>query len=382
MRFFTAVTTAAALCLLAALVCPFGARAQIKPDLPPVKIGLMGPTTGPWASEGQDMEKVVILMADELNRGSGIAGAKVEVVVSDDGGAPKTAVLAAQQLIAANVLAVVGTYGSSVTESTQLLYDEAGIIQVATGSTSIRLSEKGLARFFRTCPRDDDQGRILAGHVKDLGFKKAAVVHDNTSYSKGLADVALEEFKGAGVESVYYDAITPGDRDFTATLTKIKAASPDVIVFTGYYPEAALILRQKKEMSWDIAMIGGDATNNTALVESAGTAAAAGYYFVSPPGPADIKGEAADKLLGAYQEKYGALPSSVWAVLAGDAFGVIAEAAAKAGPDSGKMAEYLHTGLKDYNGLTGPISFNEKGDRIGDVYRLYQVDDKGAFVLK
>jgi branched-chain amino acid transport system substrate-binding protein len=348
-----------------------------------VKIGVMAPTTGPWASEGQDMVKIVNILADEVNQNGGINGQKVEIEIGDDGGSPKTAALAAQRLVSLGVIAVVGTYGSSVTEATQDIYDEAGVIQIATGSTSIRLSEKGLSLFFRTCPRDDEQGRVLAKHVKDLGFKKAAIVHDNTSYAQGLAEEARTIFKTNGVEEVFFDAITPGDRDFSATLTKIKTTNPDIIVFTGYYPEAGLILRQKKDMGWDVPVIGGDATNNVVLVEIAGAEAANGYYFVSPPGPADIDTEKAAKLLAAYRNQFnGALPSSVWSVLAGDAFGVIVEAARAVGPDAKKMADWLHTGLQGFDGLTGSIAFNEKGDRLGEVYRLYQVDAKGAFILK
>ncbi|MDR2612105.1 MAG: branched-chain amino acid ABC transporter substrate-binding protein [Deltaproteobacteria bacterium] len=365
----------------AALAAPWGAAAALAQE-GPVKIGLMGPITGQWASEGQDMLNVVQILADELNASGGINGRKVEIVVGDDGGNPKTATLAAQRLISEGVSAVVGTYGSSVTAAVQDIYDEAGVVQVATGSTSIALSEKGLKLFFRTCPRDDEQGRFLAATVKDLGFKRAAIVHDNTSYAKGLADETRAIFRDSGVEEAFFDAITPGDRDYTATITKIRAADPDVIVFTGYYPEAGLILRQKREMNWDVPMIGGDATNNVALVEGAGEEAAAGYYFVSPPGPGDIKGEKARRLLEAFRIRYDALPSSVWAVLAGDAFGVIAEGMKAAGTDGPAIAEYLHSGLQGYEGLTGPISFNEKGDRIGDVYSLYQVDAAGRFVLK
>ncbi|MDR1313349.1 MAG: branched-chain amino acid ABC transporter substrate-binding protein [Deltaproteobacteria bacterium] len=364
----------------AGLALLFGAPAQAQEG--PVKIGLMGPITGQWASEGQDMLNVVNIMAEELNSQGGINGRQVEIVVGDDGGNPKTAALAAQRLISEGVSAVVGTYGSSVTASVQDIYDEAGVVQVATGSTSIALSEKGLKLFFRTCPRDDEQGRFLAASVKSLGFTKAAIVHDNTSYAKGLADEARAIFRESGVSEVFYDAITPGDRDYTATITKIRAAGPDVIVFTGYYPEAGLILRQKKEMNWDVPMIGGDATNNVALVEGAGNEAAAGYYFVSPPGPSDIKGEKAQKLLDTYRARHDALPSSVWSILAGDAFSVIADAVKASGTEGAAIAGYLHTGLKDYVGLTGPISFNEKGDRIGDVYSLYQVEADGKFALK
>ncbi|MDR1035058.1 MAG: branched-chain amino acid ABC transporter substrate-binding protein [Deltaproteobacteria bacterium] len=380
MRTTLTLTTASLAALGLALVLSAGtAQAQAEAS---IKIGLMGPITGQWASEGQDMLNVVTILAEELNAQGGINGRRVEIVPGDDGGNPKTAALAAQRLIAEGVSAVVGTYGSSVTASVQDIYDEAGVVQVATGSTSVALSEKGLKLFFRTCPRDDEQGRFLAASVKNLGFTKAAIVHDNTSYAKGLADEARAIFRDSGVSEVFYDAITPGDRDYTATITKIRAAGPDVIVFTGYYPEAGLILRQKKEMNWDVPMIGGDATNNAALVEGAGNEAAAGYYFVSPPGPSDIKGAKAQKLLETYSSRFDSVPSSVWSILAGDAFGVIVEAVKASGTDGAAIAEYLHTGLKGYEGLTGLISFNEKGDRIGDVYSLYQVGPDGRFVLK
>jgi branched-chain amino acid transport system substrate-binding protein len=369
---------AAAALLASGLLC---APAALAAD-GTLKIGLMGPITGQWASEGQDMLNVVVILAEELNAAGGINGQRVEIAVGDDGGNPKTAALAAQRLISEGVPAVVGTYGSSVTAAAQDIYDEAGVVQVATGSTAISLSERGLKLFFRTCPRDDDQGRFLADSVKALGFSRAALVHDNTSYAKGLADEARAIFRETGVTEVFYDAITPGDRDYMATITKIRAANPDVIVFTGYYPEAGLILRQKREMNWDVPMIGGDATNNVALVEVAGPEAAAGYYFVSPPGPGDIKGEKARRLLETYRSRHDVLPSSVWSILAGDAFGAIVEGIKAGGPTGAAIAEHLHSGLQGYEGLTGPITFNEKGDRIGDVYSLYQVDAEGRFVLK
>jgi branched-chain amino acid transport system substrate-binding protein len=328
------------------------------------------------------MVRVVEILAAEINASGGVNGSEVVIEVADDGGEPKSAALAAQRLVTSGVIAVVGTYGSTVTEASQDIYDEAGVIQVATGSTSIRLTAKGLPLFFRTCPRDDEQGRVLAAQVKSLGFKKVALVHDNTSYAKGLADEAREIFKNNGVEEVFYDAITPGDRDFTASLTKIKTTDPEVIVFTGYYPEAGLLLRQKRDMNWDIPIFGGDATNNTALVEIAGKEAANGYYFVSPPALADMNTQNAAKLMATYKTKFDAQPSSVWSVLAGDAFSVIIEAAKAAGPDPAAMAKWLKSGLKDYQGFSGTIAFDDKGDRIGEVYRLYRVDGEGHFILQ
>jgi branched-chain amino acid transport system substrate-binding protein len=348
----------------------------------PIKIGLMGPVTGDWASEGQGMVQVVEILAAEINAAGGVNGTPVEVVIADDGGAPRTASMAAQKLLTSNVVAVVGTYGSSVTEATQDIYDEGGVIQIATGSTKISLTGKGLKKFFRTCPRDDEQGRVLANKVKSLGFSKVALVHDNTSYSKGLADEAREIFKAIGVEEVYFDSIVPHNRDYSVSLSKIKATNPDVIVFTGYYPEAGLMLRQKREQGLNVPMIGGDATNNSSINEIAGKEAAEGYYFVSPPALPDMKSEAATKLMDTYKAKYNSLPSSVWAVLAGDAFLVLVEAAKAVGPDPEKMAEWLKTGLKDFPGLSGAITFDENGDRVGEVYQLYKISADGQFVIQ
>ena len=348
----------------------------------PIKIGVMAPVTGQWASEGQDMVNIVKLLAEDFNKAGGANGRMVEIEVGDDGGDPKTAALAAQRLIGQGVVAVIGTYGSAITEASQAIYADDDILQIATGSTSIRLTEKKLPMFFRTSPRDDDQGKVLARHVQDLGFKSVALLHDNSSYAKGLADEVKAILTQNGAALVFFDAITPGDRDYSTTLSKIKISGPEIIVFTGYYPEAGMLLRQKKEMGWDMPIIGGDATNNLALVDIAGKEAANGYYFISPPGPSDLTDEMSQKFLAEYKARHNGIPSSVWSIMAGDAFKVLSVALTKVNkPTSQNLAAYLHNDLKDFVGFTGPIAFDSKGDRVGDVYRLYKVDADGAFVL-
>ena len=348
-----------------------------------VKIGLMAPLTGSWASEGQGMKKIVELLAEQQNAKGGVSGKKIEVVTEDDGGDPRTASLAAQRLTTQGVAAVVGTYGSSVTEASQTIYDEAGIPQIANGSTAIRLTEKGFKRFFRTAPRDDEQGRMAAQTIGKLGFKKVAILHDSTSYAKGLADESNALLKKKGTEVVFFDALTPGERDYTTILTKLKGANPDVVLFTGYFPEAGLLLRQKKDMNWKVPFIGGDATNNADLVKIAGQEAAEGYYFLSPPQPQDLDTADAKNFLTDYQKKYNELPPSIWAVLAGDGFRVmVAGIAGAKSTDGDKIAGYLHKDLKNFSGLSGPISFDAKGDREGEVYRVYKVGGDGKFVLQ
>ncbi|TYT76224.1 branched-chain amino acid ABC transporter substrate-binding protein [Desulfobotulus mexicanus] len=366
------------LCLAAAL-CFMAAPAFAET----IRIGLMAPMTGSWASEGQDMRDIVTLMAEELNAKGGVLDKKVEIVVEDDAGDPRAAALAAQRLSTRKVAAVIGTYGSSVAEAAQNIYDDYDIIQVANGATSNRLTEKGLNFFFRTCPRNDEQAMVAAKALQSMGFSKIAILHDNTSYARGLADDA-RKFIGevSDAKVVFFNALTPGERDFNTVLTRMRASDPDVILFTGYYPEAGLLLRQKMEMGWDVPMMGGDATNNPDLVEIAGTQAASGFYFLSPPVPQDLPTDEARAFLAAFEKKYSKLPGSIWAVLAGDAFTAIVTAIEGAGStDSKKVAEYMRTRLKDMPALTGTISFNSVGDRIGDVYRVYQVNAEGAFVL-
>ena len=363
-------------CLALVLALPLQARAADT-----YKIGLMCPMTGKWASEGLDMKNIVDLQVKKANEQGGINGKKIEVVVEDDAGDPRSAALAAQKLASSDVKAVIGTYGSAVTEATQNILAESELVQIGTGSTSVRLTEKGLPLFFRTCPRDDAQGKAAAAAIIKAGYKKVALLHDNSSYAKGLAEESQAALEKAGVKIIFYDALTPGERDYTAILTKLKAANPDLIFFTGYYPETGMLLRQKKEMGWNVPMMGGDASNHADLVKVAGNEAAKGYFFVSPPLPQDMDTPEAKAFLKDFQAAYHAQPVSVWAVLAGDAY-IAIEDALKAGKyEPEDMAKYLKT-MKDKPALSGKMGFNEKGDRVGDFYRIYEVEDGGKFVLQ
>ena len=346
-----------------------------------VKIGLMCPLTGKWASEGQDMKNIVSLLVDEANARGGVNGRKLALVVADDAGDPRTAALAAQKLASSGVVAVIGTYGSAVTEASQNILDEAGLVQIGTGSTSVRLTEKKLPLFFRTCPRDDAQGKAAAEAIARGGYKAVALLHDNSSYARGLAEETRALLDKAGIRVVFYDALTPGERDYTAILTKLKAATPDLVFFTGYYPETGMLLRQKKEMGWPVPMMGGDAANHQDLVTIAGAEAASGYFFISPPLPQDMDSPEAAAFLDTYRARHQSVPVSVWAVLAGDAFKVV-EAALAAGKDKpADMAAWLKQ-LKNLPGLSGSLGFDAKGDRVGEFYRTYTVNEKGVFVLQ
>lgn len=367
----------AALALAFVLVGARPARAET------LKVGLLAPLTGPWASEGQEMKRNLELLTAEQNARGGLLGKKVELLVEDDGGDPRTASLAAQRLATQGVFAVVGTYGSAVTEATQSILDEAGVVQIANGSTAVRLTEKGLKHFFRTCPRDDEQGRVAVEAILRSKPGRVAVLHDSSAYSKGLADEIVALLKKRGQAPVFFDALTPKEQDYSAILTKLKAASPEVVFFTGYYPEAGLLLKQKRQMGFLVPFLGGDAINNPDLVKIAGKEASVGFRFLSPPVPRDLDTAEARAYLSGYEKKFGEAPSSIYGVLAGDGFRVIARAVeATRSTNADKLSEYLVSGLKDFAGYTGKIAFNAKGDRVGELYRVYQVDAEGRFILQ
>ncbi len=362
--------------LLTAILCLW-TYAAVAADT--IKIGLLAPITGAYASEGQGMKQVLELLTADVNAKGGIQGKMITLVTEDDGSDPRTAALAANKLISQGVVAVIGTYGSSVTEPTQGILDESGIVQIANGATAIRLTEKGLKMFFRTCPRDDEQAKVAAQTIAKLGYKKIAILHDNSTYAKGLAEETRGLLKGAQI--VFFDALTPGENDYSTILTKLKQAAPDVVFFTGYYKEAGSLLRQKKEMGFNVPFIGGDATNNTDVVKIAGVAAAAGFYFISAPLPQDLP--TAKAFIDQFKKKYGAEPNSIYPVLAGDGLNVVVAALkGTKGGNSAQIGAYLHNKLKDFQGLTGKISFNAKGDRVGEVYRAYKVDAKGKFIMQ
>jgi branched-chain amino acid transport system substrate-binding protein len=348
-----------------------------------IKIGLMAPLTGSFASEGAEMKQVVELLVADLNAKGGLLGKKVELITDDDGSDARTAALAAQRLATKGVVAVIGTYGSAVTEASQNIYNEAKIIQIANGSTAIRLTEKGLKYFFRTCPRDDEQGKVAFDTIVKAKAKNVAILHDNSTYAKGLAEEVKPQLEKKGIKVTFFDALTPKQSDYTAVLTKMKGANPDLVFFTGYYSEAGLLLKQKKQMNWKVPFLGGDATNNQDLVKIAGRDAATGFAFISPLLPQDLPSKPAKEFLAEFKKKYKNPPTSIYSILAGDGFRVVTASIAQAKTtDPDKLANYMKTQFKDKDALTGSISFNAKGDRVGEVYRLYKVDGKGNFVLQ
>jgi branched-chain amino acid transport system substrate-binding protein len=349
-----------------------------------IKIGVQGPITGDWAYEGEGFVKALRLAVEQVNKKGGLLGSTVELVEGDDKGDPKESALVAQKMVTSKVIGVVGSYSSGCTEPASGIYEENKIIEITPASTATRLTEKGYKFLFRVITTDDRQGIVVADtFVKKMGLKKAALIHDNTTYAKGLADWTKKYMEEAGATVVFFDAITPGEKDFTPTLTKIKGLNPDVIYFSGYYPEGGLLIKQAKELGITAQFGVGDACNNPELVTIAGLDAINGVMCSTAPLPKDLPYTEAKVFMELFKLKYGEYPGSIYTPTAYDAVQVIFEGIRRAGStDTTKVAEAIR-GITNMPGTTGNIiGFDEKGDRMGTVHAMYKINEAGEWILQ
>lgn len=368
--------------LVAICLGPLGAIAGAQ-TTEPIKIGLQAPMTGDYAYEGQGFQKAVQLLVDQVNKNGGLLGRQVELVVEDDAGDPTQAALVADRLVNAGVVAVIGGYNSTATEPASAIYDEAGVLQITPSSTATGLSEKGYKRFFRVCFLDDRQALFAVMAMQEvLGAKTIGVLHDNSTYGKGLADWTKKYAEDAGLKVGFFDAINPKDQDFTPILTNIGKAGLDVVYFTGYHAQGGLLLKQTADLGLKIQWMMGNANNNPELVQIAGVKAATGTFITTEPLPQDLTSPESINFVKAFTDAYKEPPDSIWWLLAGEAFNVIADAIDQTkSVDPEVLANYLHTDFKNFAGISGPIiGFDEKGDRLGTIHALYQIDDQGKLV--
>lgn len=348
-----------------------------------IKIGVEGPLTGEYALEGQGFKKAIELLSEQINAKGGILGRKIEVIIQDDRGDPQEASNAAAKLVDQKAIAVIGSYNSGASEPASKVYDEHNILQIIPSSTATRITTKGYKKLFRVCFLDDRQGSYIANFTASkLLAKKIAIIHDNSTYAKGLADWTKKYLEELKAEIVYFDAIDPKGQDFKPVLTKMKDKKPDAVIFTGYYGQAGLLVKQTRDLGIKVPFISGNAVNNPEYVKIAGLEAAKGSFIITEPLPQDLDNPGAKKLVVDFKTKYGHEPQSVWTMMAADAFNILIKAIEETkSTDPSVLADYLHK-LKDYQGVTGIIQgFDEKGDRLGSVHVAYVVDEAGKFML-
>ncbi|MEB3299970.1 MAG: branched-chain amino acid ABC transporter substrate-binding protein [Candidatus Sericytochromatia bacterium] len=337
------------------------------------KLGVAAPLTGPLAKMGADIRQGVQLAVDEVNAGGGFRGQKVELVVGDDKGDPREGMVVASKLVQSGVLGVVGHLNSGISiPASKEVYAPASVAMVTPASTNPQLTERGLRNVFRTIGRDDQQGKDAAAHVLARGIRKVAVLDNKNAYGQGLADVFRRTFVAGGGEIVLSDSVTSGDKDFTPTLTRIKARRPELLFFGGEYQDAGLLARQARRVGIRVPVMGGDGILDGTFVTLAGQKAAEGTLATGPGGSSQ-KG-----FKVVYTKRFG--EPGAYSAYAYDAAHVLMAAMARAGKADRKAVLAAVASTRNHPGATGKITFDRKGDQPNFKFSVWTVQD-GRFQL-
>jgi len=353
-----------ALGAMAALAVPASAQ---------VKVGVGGPITGANATFGAQLMNGAEQWAVDVNAAGGLLGQKVEIIVGDDASKPEQGVSVANKFIADGVKFVIGHFNSGVSIPASEQYAEAGVLAISPASTNPTLTERKLTNVFRTCGRDDQQGAVAADYIiKNLKDKKIAVIHDKTPYGKGLADETKKALNAGGVTEVVYEGINPGEKDYSALVSKLKAANADILYYGGLHTEAGLLVRQMRDQGLKTVLFSGDGITDKEFWTIAGPGAA-GTLMTFGPDPR--KNPAATKVVEEFKKK-GIDPEGY--VLYSYAAGQVIQQAVEATKsiDPKKVAEYIHSGAK-FDTVLGGLTFDKKGDRTNLDYVVYVWKDGG-----
>jgi branched-chain amino acid transport system substrate-binding protein len=326
-----------------------------------VKIGHVAPLTGGIAHLGKDNENGALLAVEEANAaGIKIDGKAVKftLVGEDDQADPKTGTTVAQKLVDEKVNGVVGHLNSGVTIPASAIYHQAGIPMITGSATNPKLTEQGFNNVFRVVGRDDQQGPAIASYLAaEKKPRVVAVIDDATAYGEGIANEVEKTLKNAGVKVLPREKGTDKTTDWKAILTKLRGEKPDAVFYGGMDATGGPLLKQGRELGMKAVFSFGDGACTEKMQELAGEAAEG--LLCSQAG---IPPQAASKkFLDAYKKRFNQDPI-LYAPFTYDAANLLIEAMKQA--DSADPAKYLPALQKiRFNGSTGPISFDDKGDR-------------------
>lgn len=333
-----------------------------------VRIATVGPMTGQYAAFGEQMRRGAEKAVADLNAAGGVLGEQVVLEIGDDACDPKQAVAVANQLVGKDVTFVAGHFcsGSSIPASD--VYFEEGVLMISPASTNPKLTDRGLENVFRVAGRDDQQGEIAGKYLFDnYKGKKIAIVHDKQAYSKGLADETKKKLNALGVQETLYEAITPGEKDYSALVSKLKQSGIEVLYYGGYHTELGLIVRQMRAQGLNADVMSGDALVSLEYWSITGDAGK-GTLFTFSPDPAK---NPRNKDLVDYFESQGYTPEGYTLYTYG-AIQAWAQAAEAAGSfDLDPLLGVLKGGT-NFATVLGDIGFDSKGDVSAPGYVVYE----------
>jgi len=340
-----------------------------------VKIAVGGPITGPSAATGAQMKNGVDQAAADINAAGGILGQKIVVSYGDDVSDPKQGVSVANKFSADGVKFVIGHYNSGVTIPSSEVYQENGILEITPASTNPTVTERKMWNIFRVCGRDDQQGQVAGEYiVKHFKGKKVAVVHDKTTYGKGLADETRKAMGKGGMKEVLYEGVNTGEKDYSALVSKIKQSGADLIYWGGLYTEGGLIVRQMRDQGVKAPLMGGDGitSDEFASVGGPGVEGTLMTYGPDPRNKPDAK-----KVVEEFRaKKFEPEAYTLYSYAGVQIIKQAAEAAKSLDPK--KVAEKMHSGMP-FKTVLCDLAFNAKGDitKLDYVMYIWKKDASG-----
>jgi len=340
-----------------------------------VTIAHVAPTSGAIAHLGKDDENGAILAVEELNKeGVKIGGQKVNIKLQteDDAADPKQGAAVAQKLADTKVAGVIGHLNSGTSIPASRIYNEAGIPQISPAATNPKYTRQGFKVTFRVVADDTQLGGALGRYaVTALKGQSIAIIDDRTAYGQCVAEEFSKAVVASGGKVVAREFTTDKATDFNAILTAIKGKKPDVVFFGGTDAVAGPMLRQMKSLGLSAKFMGGDGICSIGLTKLAGDAISDNQVFCAEAGGVE-KGSKYAVARAEFDKRYKARFGSdvqIYAPYSYDSVKLMVAAMVKAG--SSDPAKYLPAlAATKYEGVTGPISFDAKGDILGGALTL------------
>ena len=368
-----------------------GSRAQQAPGgeagaAKVAKIGVIAPLSGDLSALGTGIKNSVDLAIKQANEKKTIPGWTLELDAQDDQAAPDVGKNAATKLAGDNdVVAVVGTLNSSVSQSVQPVLSGAQITQVSPANTNPTLTKgadlanpkRPYPGYFRTCTTDDVQGPFAAKYLLDQGKKKVATIHDKKAYGQGLVTAFTTAFKNGGGEIVDAETINPDDKDFSAVISKVKNANPEAVYYGGEFPQAGPLSQQAKSAGLNVPLMGGDGIFDPAYIELAGKTSN-GDLATTVGAPTESL-DTAKQFVSDYQAAGYKEPYAAYGAYSYDAANAIINAlktslASASDAKSARQATIDAMGKVSFDGSTGKVAFDQYGDSTNKVLTVYKVD--------
>lgn len=336
-----------------------------------LKIAILAPLTGDVSTFGESTRDGALLAIEEWNANGGVLGKEVEAIVEDSQCTAEVAVSAANKVINQdNVEFIVGEVCSGASIPVSEIVTAEGVFQISPTSTNpaVTIDEDGVAKptVFRACFTDDWQGGSAATYaIEELGAQTAAVVVDQgNDYVLGLGEFFQETFEAAGGEVVVWETYTADDSDYSAILTNVKDANPDILYLPDYYSTVNLIAAQANELGIEAVKMGGDGWDSPDLDE----AVVEGGYFSNHYSPSDPRPIVQD-FVSNYESKYGSTPDAL-ATLAYDAVNILFQAMEEADSvDPMTVAETMET--MEFEVVSGRIAYDAQHNPVKAAFILH-----------